>query len=160
MSNKGHDNLIPFNERSEDEARELGKKGGIASGKARRKKANLKRTMEELLKMDLPDSKLKQQLVAIGIDPSMEQGLALSVLLKAIKNGNHQAFETIQKTIQQATTLQDRQEQKARTAKIKAETELMKQDGTGADTPDDGFIEALEGKAGEVWQDHDQSQDE
>ena len=122
------DNLIPFNERSKDEARELGKKGGIASGKARRKKANLKRTMEELLKMDLPDSKLKQQLVAIGIDPSMEQGLALSVLLKAINKGNHQAFETIQKTIQQTTTLQDRQEQKARIAKLQAETEKIKKE--------------------------------
>jgi len=128
MAHPGSDNLIPFNERSEDEARELGKKGGIASGKARRKKANLKRTMEELLKMDLPDSKLKQQLVAIGLDPSMEQGLVLSVLLKAIKNGNHQAFETIQKTIQQTTTPQDRQEQKARIAKLQAETEKIKKE--------------------------------
>lgn len=128
MSNKGHDNLIPLNERTKDEQRKIQKKGGIASGKARRKKANLKRTMEELLKMDLPDSKLKQQLVAIGIDPSMEQGLALSVLLKAINKGNHQAFETIQKTIQQTTTLQDRQEQKARIAKLQAETEKIKKE--------------------------------
>ena len=30
------ENLIPMNERSEAEVRELGKKGGIASGKARR----------------------------------------------------------------------------------------------------------------------------
>lgn len=128
MSNKGHDNLIPLDERTKDEQRKIQKKGGIASGKARRKKANLKRTMEELLKMDLPDSKLKQQLVAIGIDPSMEQGLALSVLLKAINKGNHQAFETIQKTIQQTTTLQDRQEQKARIAKLQAETEKIKKE--------------------------------
>ena len=128
MSNKGHDNLIPLNERTKDEQRKIQKKGGIASGKARRKKANLKRTMEELLKMDLPDSKLKQQLVAIGIDPSMEQGLALSVLLKAINKGNHQAFETIQKTIQQTTTLQDKQEQKARIAKLQAETEKIKKE--------------------------------
>lgn len=128
MSNKGHDNLIPLNERTKDEQRKIQKKGGIASGKARRKKANLKRTMEELLKMDLPDSKLKQQLVAIGIDPSMEQGLVLSVLLKAINKGNHQAFETIQKTIQQTTTLQDRQEQKARIAKLQAETEKIKKE--------------------------------
>ena len=128
MSNKGHDNLIPLNERTKDEQRKIQKKGGIASGKARRKKANLKRTMEELLKMDLPDSKLKQQLVAIGLDPSMEQGLALSVLLKAINKGNHQAFETIQKTIQQTTTLQDRQEQKARIAKLQAETEKIKKE--------------------------------
>ena len=128
MAHPGSDNLIPLDERTKDEQRKIQKKGGIASGKARRKKANLKRTMEELLKMDLPDSKLKQQLVAIGIDPSMEQGLVLSVLLKAIKNGNHQAFETIQKTIQQTTTLQDRQEQKAKIAKLQAETEKIKKE--------------------------------
>ncbi len=159
MSNKGHDNLIPFNERSEDEARELGKKGGIASGKARRKKANLKRTMETLLKMDVPDSKLKDKLIEMGIDPSMEQGLTLSVLLAAMQSGDHQAFRTIRETIQQTTTLADRREQKARTEKIQAEAELMKQDELGADVLDDGFLDALEGKAGDIWQEEESQED-
>ena len=34
----GIDNLIPFNERTQEEARELGKLGGIKSGEVRRKK--------------------------------------------------------------------------------------------------------------------------
>ncbi len=38
---KGQDNLIPTSQRSKDEARELGRKGGIASGKARKEKALL-----------------------------------------------------------------------------------------------------------------------
>lgn len=33
-----NDNLKPFSERSVDEARELGRKGGKASGEVRRKK--------------------------------------------------------------------------------------------------------------------------
>lgn len=130
MAHPGSDNLIPFNERSEDEARELGKKGGIASGKARRKKANLKRTMEELLKMDLPDSKLKQQLVAIGIDPSMEQGLALSVLLRTIKSGRMEDLETLSKLLQQNLTLGDKKEQTARTKKANAETKRIEEELT------------------------------
>ncbi len=36
-------NLIPNNERSPEELREMGRKGGIASGKARRKKRDLQR---------------------------------------------------------------------------------------------------------------------
>ena len=44
-------NLIPFSERSESEARELGSKGGKKSGEARRKKRDMKAVMEELLKL-------------------------------------------------------------------------------------------------------------
>ena len=41
------ENLKPV--RSEKEARELGRKGGIASGEARREKATMKKTLEMLL---------------------------------------------------------------------------------------------------------------
>ncbi len=45
----GVDNLIPMSERSKEEARELGRKGGIASGVARKEKATLRKTLEQLL---------------------------------------------------------------------------------------------------------------
>ena len=41
------DNLIPMSERSESEVRELGRKGGIASGETRREKATMKKTIKE-----------------------------------------------------------------------------------------------------------------
>ena len=51
-------NLIPFNKRSKSEARTLGKKGGIASGKARQKniaiKERLKIALEILIKYIIP----------------------------------------------------------------------------------------------------------
>ena len=40
-------NLIPF--RNENEAREAGRKGGIASGKARRRKASLMKCARRVL---------------------------------------------------------------------------------------------------------------
>lgn len=50
MAHKNNkENLIPTNRRSKEEARELGRKGGIASGEARREK----RAMRELLEMAL-----------------------------------------------------------------------------------------------------------
>lgn len=152
-------NLIPNHERTPKERRENARKAGIASGKARRRKANLKRTMETLLKMDVPDSNFKDKLIEMGIDPSMEQGLVLNVLLTAMQSGDHQAFRTIRETIQQTTTLADRREQRARTEKIQAEAELMKQDELGADVLDDGFLDALEGKAGELWQEQESQED-
>ena len=40
------ENLIPTSKRTKSEAREMASRGGIASGKARRKKANLKKAFE------------------------------------------------------------------------------------------------------------------
>ena len=42
MTNKGHDNLIPINQRTTAEQRAIATKGGKASGKARREKADFK----------------------------------------------------------------------------------------------------------------------
>lgn len=48
MSNE---NLIPVTERTKEEAREISRKGGIASGKARREKADLKKKVNEILSL-------------------------------------------------------------------------------------------------------------
>ena len=47
-----NENLIPFNERTEEEVRAIAKKGGINSGKARKEKAELKKTLLTLLESD------------------------------------------------------------------------------------------------------------
>lgn len=45
----GVDNLIPFNKRTEEEQREIARKGGIASGIARREKATFRKALESVL---------------------------------------------------------------------------------------------------------------
>lgn len=47
------ENLIPMNERSESEVRELGRKGGIKSGEARREKKLFKEAIEKKLGQSL-----------------------------------------------------------------------------------------------------------
>lgn len=46
---KGQENLIPFNKLTEDEQRELARKGGKASVKARRERKTIAETMQKLL---------------------------------------------------------------------------------------------------------------
>ena len=46
-------NLIPFNERTETEQREIAQKGGQASGEARRAKKSLREAMQILMDADL-----------------------------------------------------------------------------------------------------------
>lgn len=43
------ENLIPANKRTKEEARELGRRGGVASGEARRKKKYFKEIYAEML---------------------------------------------------------------------------------------------------------------
>lgn len=49
------ENLIPMNERTKDEQREIAKKGGIASGKARRRKRTMKEAAKLILNLKPPD---------------------------------------------------------------------------------------------------------
>lgn len=49
-------NLIPNHERSPEELREMGRKGGIASGKARRRKRDLQKLARMLLDKQVAES--------------------------------------------------------------------------------------------------------
>ena len=49
-------NLIPNPERSPEELREMGRKGGIASGKSRRKKRELQKLAKMLLDEQIVES--------------------------------------------------------------------------------------------------------
>jgi hypothetical protein len=76
VANKGQENLIPMNERSEDEVRELGRKGGIASGETRREKATFKKTLEMLLDEKNSKGKTYRELIALGQIKSAINGKA------------------------------------------------------------------------------------
>ena len=49
-------NLIPNSERSPEELREMGRRGGIASGKSRRKKRELQKLAQMLLDEQIAES--------------------------------------------------------------------------------------------------------
>lgn len=123
----GKDNLrVPTSE----EAREIGKKGGIASGKARRKKANLKKALNTILVADVSSEKLAETLESMGYERTNESAMVLAMVQKAIK-GDVKAFEQIAKLTDNEKDSYDIAEQKERTnllkeqvKKAKAENEL------------------------------------
>lgn len=61
-------NLIPFSERSKEEARESGRIGGIQSGVARRRKKTLKQAAELVMSLPVSDKRVKAKLKRMGID--------------------------------------------------------------------------------------------
>ena len=67
---KGRENLTPFSERSREERSENGRKGGVASGKARRRKKALRLALKEAVNLqlkDLPDDMRGAIMAAVGI---------------------------------------------------------------------------------------------
>ena len=148
-------NLIKNSERTPSERRENAKKAGVASGKARRKKANLKKAFETILQADVASPNVKKQLEDLGFDTTNEMALAMVMMQKAMK-GNVRAFEQISKlTTTDAKDSLDKKEQKERIEALKLGNEkLRKQIGTSeVDVKDDGFIKSLEGVVEETWLD-------
>ena len=90
-------NLIRINERSKKEQRELARKGGIASGEARREKATLKNLLPMMMSLEIKDDKDKEKLKALGLsDKDMCNGalVSMALLQKAMK-GNIQAIRLL-----------------------------------------------------------------
>lgn len=81
------ENLIPMNQRSESEVRELGKKGGIASGEARREKKMLKELLEDALSK--------------GTETDNEYVNITLALIREANKGNVKAYEVIRDTLGQ-----------------------------------------------------------
>ncbi|HEQ5517817.1 TPA: hypothetical protein VHD04_001455, partial [Streptococcus pyogenes] len=88
------ENLIPGNKRSKSELREITRKGGIASGKARRRKKELKTIIEQALNSVIPNEKAQKKLESLGFDPTFQSAIALKVVEQAM-NGNLRAVELI-----------------------------------------------------------------
>ena len=62
-------NLIPMDQRSKSEARELGRNGGIASGVSRRRKRSLKEAADLYLSLPVSDRKMWNNISRRGVDP-------------------------------------------------------------------------------------------
>lgn len=91
-----NENLIPFNERTEEEQRKIQRKGGIASGKARREKADLKKKVNQILEMDVFSPQLKEALEEKGLIATNQTAIATVLLQKALK-GDIRAIELLAK---------------------------------------------------------------
>lgn len=90
-------NLVPFDERTESEQREIASAGGKASGKARRRKKSLKQKMQLLLSLPPADND-QTELSAMGVDPDdMDNEMVLvKALFIAAAAGDTRAFDRIQ----------------------------------------------------------------
>ncbi len=135
-------NLKPANKRTKSEHREIAKKGGVASGVARRKKANLKKAFETILEAEVASPNVKKQLEELGFDSTNEMALAMVMMQKAMK-GNVRAFEQISKlTTTDAKDTLDKKEQKERIKRLELDNKKREQELSGPKS-NTGLMESL-----------------
>lgn len=132
------ENLIPFNKRTEKEQREIQRKGGIASGIARRKKANMKKTLDAFLVSPVASPKMAEKLREMGFEDDFESALIMVAIQKALK-GSARHMELIAKIANSEGTKDtlDKKEQKARIKSLELENkrkaQALDEAGGGAD---------------------------
>ena len=110
--------------RTPSERRELAKNAGIASGKARRERANFNKTLNKLLTTEI-DNEWKPILESLGLECTLESAMLLSQIKEAMKGNTKAAYFVAQYAGQSDKTDADLEEQSARTSQIKANTERI-----------------------------------
>lgn len=86
MASGNIDNLVSLADRTTEEVREIGKKGGIASGEARRQKKAMREMLEMCLQMKNKKGLTYQQLATMG-------------LINGAIKGNAQNYKVILETL-------------------------------------------------------------
>ena len=103
MSNET--NLIPMDQRSEDEVRELGRRGGIASGAVRRRKRSLREAADLYLSLPVTDRRRVNKLLRRAVDPEDidNQMAMIAGLTDAATDGDARAATVLVKLLGEAT---------------------------------------------------------
>lgn len=107
MSNEK--NLIPFNERTESEQREIAQKGGIASGAARRRKRSMREAADYYLSLPETDRRTVNKMLRDQIEPEdVDNQMAVIVgIAEQAKKGNPQAATVLLKMLGEETVQED-----------------------------------------------------
>ena len=90
-------NLIPMDQRSKSEARDLGQKGGVSSGVSRRRKRSLKEAADLYLSLPVSDRKMWNKISRRGVDPDdIDNQMAMIIgLTMAATAGDAKAAKVI-----------------------------------------------------------------
>lgn len=117
-------NLIPFtSDQSREEAVRNGRKGGIKSGEARRRKAALRDTMNRLLTMKVQVEGLSDVLLADGVESTYEDVISMAMIEQAAL-GDVKAYKAIMQAVGQTNKSDtDLAEQEAKIQLMNAQAE-------------------------------------
>lgn len=122
----GYENIRDANDnRTPEERRELAKIAGQASGKARRRKADFRKTLNLLLTAEIDNEEWKPVLEALGIECTLESALLMAQIKEALAGNTQAAKFVAQYSGQSGRAEEDIENRKADTELIKARKEAI-----------------------------------
>lgn len=122
----GYENIRDANSRrTPEERRELAKKAGQASGKARRRKANFQKTLNMLLTAEIDSEEWKPVLEPLGVECTLESALLMAQIKLALAGDTQAAKFVAQYSGQSSRAEEDLENKKAETELIKARKEAI-----------------------------------
>lgn len=144
--------------------KEEAKKGGKASGEARRRKRDLKQRMKALMELQA-DPKIAAALEKTGVEVNDNLDVLMASIMKGVLKGDPRMIQkALELSEQDPQAKAKAKAEKLELEKLKLENERLKLEnekqqimlnaykGIGQDElPDDGFLTALEGTAEEDW---------
>lgn len=125
------------------EARYYGRMGGKASGEARRRKADFRKTLNYLLTAKIDSPEWTSVLEAMGLDSTLEAAVNAAMIKEALM-GNVKAYEAIAKYSGQSDkTEADDAEQQIRTDRAKRARDQEVGDVDSAEDNIQSFLKAM-----------------
>lgn len=141
----GYENIKDhgFDKRTANERRELAIKAGKASGEARRRKADFRKTLNMLLTAKIDSEEWKPVLEALGLECTLEAALNMAMIKEGLA-GNVRAYEAIAKYAGQSMqTAADDEEQRIRTERAKRARDQELGDTDGQEENIQNFLDAM-----------------
>ena len=108
-------NLIPFDERTKNEQREIERQGGIASGIARREKKTVQKILGDFLDLGITQNRTLEALArkaGLSTDGSIKDLVTAVCVLNTLKKGDISELEKIAKLLGEQTEIADTEAQK------------------------------------------------
>ena len=108
-------NLIPFDERTKNEQREIARQGGIASGIARREKKTVQKILGDFLDLGITQNRTLEALArkaGLSTDGSIKDLVTAVCVLNTLKRGDISELEKIAKLLGEQSEIADTEAQK------------------------------------------------
>ena len=122
----GYENIRDANDnRTPEERRELAKKAGQASGRARRRKANFQKTLNMLLTAEIDSKEWSPVLESLGVECTLESALLMAQIKQALAGDTQAAKFVAQYSGQSNRAEEDLENKRAETELIKARKEAI-----------------------------------
>lgn len=139
-----YENIMDANSRrTPSERRELAKKAGKASGRARRRKADFRKTLNMLLTAEIDNGEWKPVLESLGVECTLESALLMAQIKEAMQGNTKAAYFVAQYAGQSGQTEADLEEQKIRTDRAKRARDQEVGDNDSQEENIQSFLDAV-----------------